>query len=108
MPVRAWPIRSVPVQGDRQGHLLDREGIHDADALERFGDRGKHSELAERAQGDSPHVVGRALFGAQVRYRSGTTQNPIQTVRARNSLHAVYRPGRSAPANAVARLRSAP
>ena len=37
-------------QGDREGHLLDREGGRDADALEGVGDLGKHPELSEGGQ----------------------------------------------------------
>ena len=38
-------------QGDREGHLLDREGGGDAGALERVTDIGEHPELSERGQG---------------------------------------------------------
>ena len=34
-------------QGDREGHLLDGEGGHDAGALERVADLGEHPELSE-------------------------------------------------------------
>ena len=50
VPVRAWPIRSVPMQGDREGHLLDGEGGGDAGALERVADLGEDPELSERGQ----------------------------------------------------------
>ena len=37
-------------QGDREGHLLDREGGRDADPLEGVGDLGEHPELSEGGQ----------------------------------------------------------
>ena len=37
-------------EGDREGHLLDREGGDDADALEGVGDLGEHPELSEGGQ----------------------------------------------------------
>ena len=36
---------------DRQGHLLDREGLDDAAALEGVGDLGEYPEVSERRQG---------------------------------------------------------
>jgi hypothetical protein len=37
-------------QGDAERHLLDREGLRDAAALEGVGDLGEHPEVSERGQ----------------------------------------------------------
>ena len=48
VPVRAWPIRSVPAQRDRQRHLLDGERAGDADGGQRLDGLGVDAEVGER------------------------------------------------------------
>ncbi len=43
-------------KGDGEGHLLDREGGHNADGLKGFGRLGKDPEVSERSQGAASSV----------------------------------------------------
>ncbi len=44
----------LPGEGDREGHLLDGEGVDDADGFECFTCFGEYAELSERGQDGSP------------------------------------------------------
>ena len=49
-------------QGDREGHLLDREGVHDVDALEGVRNLGKDPELSEGSQDVACSVLTRRVL----------------------------------------------
>ena len=57
MPVRAWPIRSVPIRATERVISWIGNGVDDADALEGVGDLGEHPELSEGGQDLACSVV---------------------------------------------------
>ncbi len=97
-------------EGDGEGHLLDGEGVDDADGLKRLGGLGKDSELSEsRSQGAASSVYaargerggldgpcrGRRLpYGRAVRH--GTTADALALVPLRVSLRSSYAQCRTA------------